>query len=490
LRLRVTLITMACGVLAASPAGAQEELRLTLLDASTPLGASLGPFRVQRLSGGAPFTVGNTVVTLTSSSDGGWFSTTAVSVPAPWSTALAVDIADGASESGELFYWDNSPGASTLTASASSATPATAQVRVTRMLGAVDFEAPSLVASDQPPGPFNMRYFSTGEISADLSSEALRGAQALHVQDDGGGFQNQLELTKPPGLRRDFYMRQWTRLIAVSDGGFLRFFGVNGNTKQFVNLDAYADRIVAAAGQGGSPADVRVTVPLPSLGEWHLYEASLSGLGSNDGGIALTIDGAPAATWSNLAWASSTFDVRGLLSGLMWSNSSTRGALFHDDYAVSLDPMIARLSLSSDAGFREGDCTAVDVIGQSSFGGAPALSPFDVELALELREGSATLHADATCAAAKASVRLPAGAASTRAFVKPLGPGPLELALGSPTFLATAPLRASVSPSLDVPPPAPGRYEAGCACRPGGAAPLVVLGLLGWRRLRSRRRPP
>ncbi len=472
------------------------ELVLTSASQQTMAGAISGPLTVrrQRLDG-TPIGAGAPAlsVTVASSSSNAAFGTTqAFPYDAP---TLSVTIPAGESSSAPFYYWDFAVGTSTLTASAGAAwNPGQLQTPIVPFEFADDFETGTLNQQEVPAGRWPEVAFDPATATLTVTSDAShRGGGGFRFDDHGAtgsdGNEGYIGVRAPPG---DYHVRFWARLTPSSDvgsvvfaqvetatstgsRGILDFWLINpGGRLEFAGHDV-RDRYFSDA--------VEVQ---PAMGQWHLVELAILGLGTANGTRQVVIDGTTVGARTGLDWTWADLKRVNFLFGAPWEQPLQYTGMFDfDDLRISQASHASRLGISPLQVSAPVDaCVEATVQLLDSMGGAPAPAPYAVDVALAASGVPGAFFRDSGCADATTTVTLPAGATSTSVFFEPTAPGTAQLSVSQVDFLSLAGDQGSLMITGDLPgPTSPKRLEVGCAAagEQGGPFGMAALfGLLAW----------
>ncbi|MFP2933465.1 hypothetical protein ACLESO_51625 [Pyxidicoccus sp. 3LG] len=363
-----------------------------------------------------------------------------------------------------------------------------------------DFETGTLRSSEAPPGRWDHATVISPNRLASGAVGAHRGRYGLTVTDstsEEGAVVSVVQDQDP--LTSELHVRTWLRLRAVSTYGGLVLMQALPASVELRLLEHEGGLIWELAGRDGpgpNPTYVSRRGSRVETERWYLVELSARGLGTPAGEARLWVDGVEqVAPLSGRDWNHPEYEVDVFIVGEPWSDTGTfQGSIDFDDVRVSATPQASRLELRRPVEASSG-CIAVDVSLRGSASNAPAPAPYDTDVALHVREGEGTFHADGDCRSPVTGALLPAGVSERQVYFRPGGPGGVAtLEASHPDFLsARLGVESDGGPESDPDEEeagSPWTADLGCASAPGALVTLPFL-LVPWlRRRRERRSPP
>jgi hypothetical protein len=359
-----------------------------------------------------------------------------------------------------------------------------------------DFEEGDLSQLATPPGVSVLLNRPEPGVTMALDGRAAhRGDGGLRVTDtsmtsvNGPGGQAWVSWTfASPIAPTSYYQRGWFRVIpANNDGGFAIFsllypFAVAGlpPAQPIAGLGLSLPSGTTLGNGGLDPTahwvdDAVWTVP---LGDWHLFEAGVTGFGLADGGRRVWFDGKSVSVVGE-NWQGAQIGI--VVAGETFSfDGAFTGTIDIDDMRTSFEPPASTLRTFVPPG--AGECVPV-VAALEDSDGRPAPAPYDVAVSIQAT-APAQLFSDAQCTAPVRALALPATFSQAQGWLSSQKGVDGTVQASHPDFISD--------------PPAPfqlvGRdtgYAAnlgGCRCdsRQNGAAALALLCFAAARRRRAR----
>ncbi len=466
--LRAIVVVLAV-LTTAFPARAAPELVFISPPQRVGVGMPAGALQIQRQDSGSPLDSGEPqlTVTLSSSSSMGEFSLSRDPTGA-WSSTLEVLIQTDGSFAQDAWYRDPTPGAHTITASASSYPPATQVEDVSPFGFSDDFESGTLLTTGVPPGKWTFITGAAPENSVVASMAAAHRGQFGVRHDDadsrtGAGEQNAVYLATAT-FSGNWYARTWIRLTRSNDLGSIIVLhagtpGFQSRAVIDVSLRLPGAQLLVGGFDGNDVYFSDLTQTTVQLGAWHLLEVAVTGMGTPNGTRTVWLNGQQVHTRSGIYWTEPTLRIGQSSIGQPYSgNRAFIGVVDFDDYRWAVVPLASRIVLGVAPGpIYPGECVPVAVALHDSVSGADALAPYDVDVVLGFAGGSevvGSFHPDPGCSTVAAQVRVPSGATSTTAYFRPNASGSASLAglhvdflPGSSSFDVTAPAPFSAIPA-------------------------------------------
>jgi hypothetical protein len=323
-----------------------------------------------------------------------------------------------------------------------------------------DFEHPTLLGSDQPPGPWGRSMVAAGNSISIVSAAAHRGdggfrAIDVDTQDVFPAF-----ISRSRAWAGDQSVRTWVRVVTTNHAGDSSLLKSDEPTFMFGQweVDLFPDGQLRALSWLDAQnaisdfSDAGVLVP----GQWRLLEVLQRGAQTPDASLEVFVDGVREVALEHYP---GTLTSGAISAGIFFQGTPAATlTLDLDDLRIADEPQPTRLRLTpvrhvSGKACAEYRLEALDVFG------APRAAPYALEVS-----SASSLFGDADCS-------------------RPLGPMPRG-ALGVALFARAddASLRVSHPDLLSSAPVAP----APASCSSTSASPWLLLALLVARRRRPR----
>lgn len=354
-----------------------------------------------------------------------------------------------------------------------------------------DFETGGLVENDSPPGSWSEipPQPAANLVNAEVAARH-RGQYGMRWTDSdvemGEGSQRQVMYffdAAEPVLRARF----WARIVSLSGAG--RFFPfvlqeeISHTTLADLQVEVPAGRIwMGGTDRLGGLVALPTDLSVP-MGDWHLFELEVAGVGSAAGQRRLWVDGISAGVQTGVDWMGLTLTAAHLGGPWQLPRLPT-GVIDFDDFRMSSQPHATRLVVAGPSTGKVGECLPVQV-GLLDVDDRPAQAPYPITVTEGSSTPSLSLHEDSRCAS-NAPPTISAQASGVEAFVRLHAAGHQVLLAEHPDFLPPRrPLEVEVvgeegAHLLDL--------RVGCACSSSGDS-LAFLGpLLGALFWRSRHR--
>ncbi|MBI3183693.1 MAG: hypothetical protein HYZ28_16265 [Myxococcales bacterium] len=315
-----------------------------------------------------------------------------------------------------------------------------------------DFESGDLTrwSGGWQPAPSN-------SLSASKAA-AHRGSFGLRLVDadgsSGAGGQNNLEHTVN-ALTGRYRARFWLRLSSSNGQGMATIAKVlsdQGQAVADVKLRFPGGAVLLAGTDLGSGYLEEATASRLALGQWHLLELELQGVGTSAGQRQLYVDGVLQATTGSRNW--NGWSITKFNLGEPWSDAREfQGTIDFDDVRAGPESHPSRLALAGASEVAVGQCVPLAVQLRSSFGAQVAPPGISLEVLLAATGAELSFHAEASCSQPISTVTIGPGETSASAFALPQSTGPARLEARHPDLLPDSFSLSVLAPVAAVSPP-------------------------------------